>query len=112
MIFSARNEDGEEAWRMVLGGRKTVTRRTRSVDPGKIRAVQAKRGGKALGHIRILSCEWDKLWRAKHLTSPEEAEAEAKREGFKTWEGLWGWIKSHVSGELYRIEFKIEGVGF
>jgi len=84
MIFSARNEDGEEAWRMVLGGRKTVTRRTRPVDPGKIRAVQAKRGGKALGHIRILSCEWDKLWRAKHL--PEEAEAEAGKAELPTGE--------------------------
>lgn len=106
MIFSAKNEKGEPLWRLVLEGRKVVTRRTKTIQIGKIRAVQSKRGGKSLGYIEIISCVDDEEWCDKHI--PQETKAEARREGYYTWEGLWEFLRSHTpkSARLYRMEFK------
>jgi hypothetical protein len=56
MIFSAINEDGEPLWKLVLDGKKTVTRRLKPHPIGSIRAIQPKRTSKAIGHIKILDC--------------------------------------------------------
>lgn len=108
MIFASKNEDGVPAIDLVLSGQKTVTRRTKPVEVGKSLAACPGRGKKALCRIRVLSCVPDVEWRDSH--SAVEIEAEAKREGFKTWGGLWRWIWAHNPERkpLYRIEFERE----
>lgn len=108
MIFSSKNEDGVPAWKQVKAKTKTVTRRGYSLPVGIIRAIQPKRTKMGIGFIRILSCIPDEKWCKKNL--PQEAEKEAKREGFKTWDGLWFAInKMYPKGlpGLYRIEFEL-----
>lgn len=107
MIFASKNEDGIPAWKMVLDGTKTVTRRTTPQPVGAVRAIQAKRTGKAIGQIKILSCQDDEEWCDEHI--PKEYKEEAAREGFKKWENLWGWLKAHNKKNLplYRIAFEV-----
>lgn len=116
MIFSSKNEDGIPAWRQVLNGTKTVTRRVKPQPVGAIRAVQPGRTKKGVGFIKILSCEDASVWLGKqlsHLTRPcARLDKEAVKEGFKTWNGLQDWLHAHVKlnefgsfPKLYRIEF-------
>jgi hypothetical protein len=93
-----------------MDGTATVTRRTKPENVGSIRAVQPNRCKKAVGHIQILSCVEDEVW--QDSIPPKDRERmfaeEAKREGFNTWEGLWGCIgKLHSNNlpKLYRLEF-------
>jgi len=106
MIFCSKNERGELAAELVFQGRKTVTRRIKPLPTGKEFVNQPGRGKKALCRCVVLSCVSDKEWCNKYI--PKEAEAEAHREGFETWEGLWAWIKGKykIVPELWRIEFK------
>ena len=124
MIFASVNEQGEPAWKLVLEGRKTVTRRTKPQPVGAVRAVQPGRGKKAVGYVRILSCVRHDTWYSGMLggygfREPRTADIhayelalreEAMREGFDSWAGLWGWLLENY-GEgvlgLYRIEFEL-----
>ena len=120
MIFSSMNEDGIPTWKLVMEGKKTVTRRTRPIEIGKILAVQPKRGAKAICHIKILKCQDDAKWQTyAYLTltimdkyfgeiDEEILAREAMKEGFHSWKGLWKWIETHygkIPDKLYRIEF-------
>jgi hypothetical protein len=114
VIFSAENEDGISLLELVLQGKKTVTRRRKPKKVGSTFAVQSKRGGKSLSRAKVVSCVLDEDWQnfiREHRTfvTPFFAE-EARREGFRTWDGLWSWIKGHYGDdlpELYRIEFEL-----
>lgn len=107
MIFSAKNEKKTPLWKLVLSGQKTVTRR-RSFHPvGALRAIQSKRGGKSKGRIVIISCVDNEEWCDRNL--PKEAENEARKEGFFSWDALWKEInRIYPKGipSLYRIEFR------
>ena len=108
MIFSAKNEAGVPLWKLVLSGKKTVTRRPKghSYKVDRDYAMQPKRGKTAKCRIRIIRVEDDQEWCARNL--PREARREAKREGFKTWEGVWARIASIYEEvpPLDRIEFE------
>ena len=101
LIFSARNEDGVPLWKLVVTGAKTVTRRTKPLAVGKEFAVQPGRGKKAVCRAVVVSCEKEGL---QHCFDDE-----AKREGFKSWEGLREWLIIHNPNGVpfYRIEFKV-----
>lgn len=111
MIFCSRNEAGVPKWKLIQEGRATVTRRLKPEQVGKIRAVQPGRGKSAVCRVRIIGCIPDMKWQDEHI--PAEAEAEARREGFLTWEGLWECLsKLHrfPAGQppaFYRIEFEL-----
>lgn len=107
MIFSSKNEKGVPLWKLVLSGEKTVTRRRHPVSVGNTLAVQKKRGTKSIGRVVVLSCVDNEEWCDANL--PKEAEPEAAREGFASWNGLWAEINRIYGGKiptLYRIEFK------
>ena len=118
MIFSARNEAGVSLLDLVLQGKKTVTRRRKPKKVGSSFAIQSERGGKTLARARVISCVETEDWRESVLLEAKnnlgyirKLDREARREGFVSWEGLWGWIKGHYGNELpelYRIEFKLE----
>lgn len=111
MIFVSKNEDGVPAWELILKDEKTVTRRLKPVEVGKIIAVCPGRGKFAVCKAKVLSCEEDEFWQERQI---REAAGnwwteEAHKEGFKTWDGLWEWIRGHHKGPLpkmYRIEFE------
>lgn len=110
MIFASMNEKGEPAWKLVLDGRKTITRRTKPQPIGAIRAVQAGRGKPGLGYIRIKSCMKHTEWLvARYWCSGRTKEANA--EGFDTWLGLACWFDEHKIDmiDTYRIEFEVIG---
>ena len=112
VIFCSNNEDGIPAWKLVLSGKKTLTRRTKPQPVGAIRAVCPTRGVKQVCKIRILSCEDDQAWYEREIAEKKNEDAldeEAEREGFRTWEGLWEWFANHYGDDLpklYRIEFE------
>ena len=120
MIFSSRNEDGVPKWQQVMDGTATVTRRPHPAIVGKIYAVQATQGGKVLGRIRCVGCVEEEVWNhfffnlivdiSGYIGRPQAREpfdAEAHREGFETWEGLWKALREiYGDRKLYRIEFK------
>lgn len=122
MIFCSRNEDNVLAADMVNAGEKTISRRKNPEIPGTSRACCPGRGKFAVCRIIILSCEDDAEWqarqRAKSLAEgvPDDGwqAEEARKEGFKTWDGLWSCIFKLHHGEapsqLYRIEFVKEAV--
>lgn len=109
MIFCSKNEAGVAAWKLVLEGKKTVTRRIRPLQAGKIVAVQPSRKRKAVAKICVLSCIPESRWlRSLPRKGRERALGlEAKREGFHTWVGLRKWLDGHNKERkpLYRIEF-------
>ena len=118
MIFASRNEKGEPAWKLVLAGRKTITRRTKPQPVGAIRAVQAGRGTKGVGFIRITSCTSHLDWQIEYMSFVCDTEeglkllyAEAIREGFIGWQGLLHWLAEHGINinDSYRIEFELIG---
>lgn len=115
MIFVSKNEDGELAWHLIMVGRKTVTRRLKPVDVGKIVAVCPGRGKKAIVHIKILDCRPHKVWYRRTIENAPLGEnqlrlqAEAEKEGFGSWMGLCDWLIGHGVDlfKTYRIEFKL-----
>jgi hypothetical protein len=105
MIFSAINEDGEPLWKLVLDGKKTVTRRLKPQSIGSIRAIQPKRTSKAIGHIKILDCRKE-LYFGQGVANTE---TEAHLEGFKKWETIKDFfIKKYGSTSItdYRLKFE------
>ncbi len=112
MIFVSTNERGEKACDLILQKRKTVTRRPKPLPAGKVFAIQSGRGKFAIAYGRVLSCVLDEEWCDEYI--PSEAAAEARREGFITWAGLWAWIgksSKTENRELYRIEFELVSHG-
>lgn len=114
MIFCSRNERGELAADLVMAGRKTVTRRMKPVEIGKVLAVQPGRGKKALEHVKVISCHNSLFWwqcnYVRHIHRIHEFKnEEAAREGFETWDGLCRWLEEHKiqMAETYRIEFEL-----
>jgi len=112
LIFAARNENGESTCDLVLDGSKTVTRRLRPVEVGKIRAVQPGRGKHAQGYIRVLGCvnSMDHYWQfAPGMDLGVFKDQEAALEGFCSWRGLMQYLMDHnVSfDDTFRIEFEV-----
>ena len=128
MIFISKNEDGIPAWKLILEGKKTVTRRIKPIPVGKEFAVQPGRGKKAVCRARVISCmntkEWLDWMRINTIADTfkatlsedsvlwsikSSANKEAKREGFKSWTGLCDWFRSKKIDmyKTYRIEFKV-----
>ena len=119
MIFCSRNEDGVPAWKLVLDGTKTVTRRKKPMEVGKEFAICPGRGKRCVCRARVVSCVSEEIMRkepecaAFHniytLANEKEMEAEAHREGFKTMKGLRAWLEAHnpPGTVFYRIEFKV-----
>ena len=109
MQFISKNEDGIPGWRLVLDGKKTITRRTKPETPGSLRAVCPGRGKKAVGRILIISCMDAARWDRDH-PGAEDRQREAEAEGFKSWDGLKAWFIKHyerMPEPLYRIKFKL-----
>lgn len=115
MIFCSKNEKGELAWRLVLDGRKTVTRRLKPLVVGKVVAVQPGRGKKAAGYIRVISCVKHKDWYERMVENAELGAAaivcrdEACKEGFGSWMSLCSWLigKNIDIFKTFRIEFMV-----
>jgi len=115
MIFCSRNEDGEYAWKLIMEGRKTVTRRLKPIVVGKVVAVQPNRGRKAVGYIRITSCmlstEWVFAMKGLNVCSELALLQEANREGFGCWQSLIAWFSNHKPlirlDDTYRIGFEL-----
>lgn len=115
MIFCSRNEDCEPAWKLIMDGQKTVTRRLKPIEVGKIVAVQPNRGKKAVGHIRIISCmpqsEWIFALKGQNLYNELVLLQEANREGFGCWQSLIAWFNNHKPlirlDDTYRIRFEL-----
>jgi hypothetical protein len=117
MIFCAKNEDGIPTWKLVLEGKKTVTRRLKPISIGKEFAIQPKRGKKAIARGKVIKCEphtdfrdrnkW--FFKEHYLLDVPDFDIEAYREGFKTWQGLLNWFKEHKIdiNNTYRIEFEV-----
>ena len=117
MIFISENENGVLAWRLVLEGRKTVTRRMKPVVVCNVLAVQPGRGKKAVAHVRVLSCERHSEWYAREMKKGVNEpgvnqlvlQKEAELEGFGSWMDLCGWFfyKGYGIEETFRIEFEL-----
>jgi hypothetical protein len=132
MIFSAKNEKDIPTWELVLTDQKTVTRRMKPEPVGAIRSVQPGRCKKAVCKIRILRCEphfeaYDRIVaeavkKTKRISTKtlgdfiggcfsltmELLNEEAKREGFRSYLGLYLWFHTHKIDieKTYRIEFE------
>jgi len=116
MIFCSKNEKGEYAWRLVLDGRKTVTRRLKPKKVGSIVAVQPLRGRKAVGYIKIINCfEHHDWYKQLDIVSFKQSDFEktllneSHKEGFNSWDGLMKWFKDHkiCIDDCFRIEFEL-----
>jgi hypothetical protein len=113
MIFCSVNEAGEVAWKLILCGRKTVTRRLKSVAVGKILAVQPGRGKKAVGHIKVISCIPHKEWFQNAIDDQstyffnQRLMKETELEGFKDWRTIENFFfnKKINIHDTFRIEF-------
>jgi uncharacterized protein YqfB (UPF0267 family) len=107
MIFSKKNEKGENLFDLVLSGRKTVTRRQTPKTVGKIYSVQRGRCKKGEAYIRIISCAPEEPYNSP-LNGLEE---EAHKEGFYTMAALINVLHDTYFGKdpkkLYRIEFEL-----
>jgi hypothetical protein len=124
MIFCAKNEDGIPTWKLVLEGKKTVTRRLKPLPVGKEFAIQPGRGKKVVARGKVVDCQhtwswwldWmlgqlDQKWLSMPFTYKKRKflTKEAHKEGFKSWEGLIIWFKEHKIdiNNTYRIEFEL-----
>jgi hypothetical protein len=116
MIFSSRDEKGVAAFRKVLDGTKTVTRRTKPLPVGKEFAVQPGRGEKAVCRAVVISCVQHNDWYASEISSLEGTPrwkramlAEARAEGFESVDFWLDWYPRHGMdvNETFRIEFRI-----
>lgn len=112
LIFASKNEKGESAWRLVLEGRKVVTRRLKPLAVGREFAVQPGRGKKSVCRARVVSCvqhdAWLR-WNMECLYLPFSLEDEAALEGFLSWRGLLSWLaaKGIAVEDTYRIKFEV-----
>jgi hypothetical protein len=123
VIFCAKNEDGVPTWKLVLEGKKTITRRLKPMSIGKEFAIQPGRGKKAVARGKVIDCWNSKVHEdyffigLEYITQKKKVEAdrlaycdvEAALEGFKTWQGLRNWFFKHKINinDTYRIEFKL-----
>ena len=115
MIFCSRNEKGEPAWKLILDGRKTVTRRLKPVEPGKILAVCPNRCKRAVGHIKVISCDKsinhfiNTCCQDSDVTIERWKQKESSLEGFESWDYLRRWLakKDIELMDTFRIEFKL-----
>jgi len=111
MIFVAKNEKGEPTWKLVLEGRKTVTRRLKPMSIGKEFAVQPGRGKFAVCRAKVISCMDCDNWYTSEIANKGNEhllDEEAKREGFYSWDALLEWLINKYGEDLptfYRIEF-------
>ena len=113
MIFISKNENGIPAWRLILDGSKTVTRRIKPIEPGSIRAVQPGRTKKGIAHIEIIECIshsewWDNMMDSQCFTE-DDLQREARAEGFNSWGGLLSWFKNRKINidDTYRLKFEL-----
>lgn len=114
MQFSSVNENNEVGAYLILSAHKTVTRRRNLKPVGAIEPVRKTRRGSILTYIKILKSLrehelGDCIPRIPWYAEADNLQEEAKREGFKTWEGLRQWFAEHKISEdgLYRIEFRL-----
>jgi len=110
MIFCAKNEDGIPTWQLVLTGEKTVSRRLKPMQIGKEFAVCPGRGKHAVCRAVVIDCTLSKVhYHAKEMDPADYKYLEAKMEGFKTWDYLMYWLRSHgiKFEDTFRIEFKV-----
>lgn len=116
MIFCAKNEDGVPTWKLVLEGKKTVTRRLKPMSTGKEFAIQPGRGKKAVAKGKVIDCknhiDWCLELANKSIEDGEnylDTQKEAEREGFNSWIGLFIWLREHRINidDTYRIEFEV-----
>jgi hypothetical protein len=123
MIFCAKNEDGIPTWKLILEGKKTVTRRLKPMPIGKEFAIQPGRGKKAIARGKVIDChlhlDWE-LLAFSHIKdlngiidSNQEKmriyQLEAEREGFTSFHGLFNWLRKNLINinDTYRIEFEL-----
>jgi len=105
----------------ILEGRKTVTRRRwkrARVKVGSIhkcytRPAFARPPGKPFARVRIVSVEHEPSLGASIISRGEDAEVEAKREGFASWADFFAyWQEMHGPVPIfpvpdYRVEFAL-----
>lgn len=79
-------------------------------------AVQPGRGKKAVCRARVVSIRWHRNWQdgldplAAYRGAYDRAlKQEARREGFKTWQGVLAWLAAHKIdvNATWRIEFEV-----
>ena len=114
MIFCSKNEDEVPAWELVLKGKKTVTRRKKPLEVGKVFAVQPNRCKKAVCRAKVISCVKHLEWSDKNTPFDRSKyykilKDEAHKEGFEEWIGLLDWFDTRNIdiNETYRIEFEV-----
>jgi len=118
MIFISKNSDGVPAWKLILQGKKIVTRRLKPCVVGKDYAVCPGRGKFQVCRIKVISCVEHTKWREEfnrwdYFNQPRRwrnfMDKESKKEGFLTWHELADWFinKKITINKTYRIEFKV-----
>jgi hypothetical protein len=116
MIFVSKDENGVPAWKKILDGSKTVTRRLKPLTVGTDFAVQPGRGVKAVCRATVTSCVLHTKWYSREV-APLEIDiracekamlSEAKKEGFETEGGWLSWYPAHDIdfNKTFRIEFR------
>ena len=110
MIFIAKNEKGEPSWKLILEGRKTVTRRVKPLPVGKDFAVCPGRGKFAVCRAKVVSCTKSMIHYHSyaHILGLEKyKELESHKEGFESWGSLMKFFqKKNIQFiDTYRIEF-------
>jgi len=114
MIFIAKNEKGEPSWKLILEGKKTVTRRIKPLLIGKEFAVCPGRGKFAVCRAKVTSCtrheDWvETIWQNVGFRELQiRLDKDAKKEGFDKWISLYNWFENRNVKliDLYRIEFE------
>ncbi len=110
MIFIAKNEDGIPSWKLALEGKKTVTRRIKSLPVGKEFAIQPGRGKFAVCRAKVISCSTSlSHWRYNIGRNIKEyKQKEAQLEGFNSWDSVMKFLqkKDIQFRNTYRIEFE------
>jgi len=116
LIFVAKNENDVPSWKLVLDGKKIVTRRLKPMPIGKDFAVQPGRGKHAICRAVVTDCQRSFDHFHKYASNPELYQSineykqhEADCEGFLSWDGLMKWFQSHgiQFKDTYRIEFQV-----
>ena len=114
MIFIAKNEKGEPSWKLILEGKKTVTRRVKPLPVGKDFAICPGRGKFAVCRAKVVSCvkheDWvDAIWKDIGFKELQiKLDEDAVKEGFDKWLSLYNWFENRGVKliDLYRIEFE------
>ena len=114
-IFIAKNEKGEPSWKLILEGKKTVTRRVKPLPVGKEFAVQPGRGKFAVCRGKVIFCMHHRDWIKSQSTAGAITllgipyfNKEARKEGFESWDGLVKWFNTRGQDieTMFRIEFE------